>query len=145
MGSCRTAIDGDEGFLQFEKRISAVVNPRVRRLTPAGILRYVGGRASISFELRSKTIMLSPGFWGRGLASAGKPMTESFKFSFYEFVSRFSVSELHWCAPTEGVFRLFQPGGRGGFVAKDMLGLALNQHNIIHYWHSWSLSVGARF
>lgn len=73
MGSCRIAIDGDEGFLQFEKRISAVVNPRVRRLTPAGILRNVGGRASASFELRSKVIMLSLRFEGRGTHQQANP------------------------------------------------------------------------
>lgn len=60
-------------------------------------------------------------------------MTESFKLSFYQLVSLFSVSELHWCAPTEGVFRLLQPGGGGGFVAKNKLGLMLNQLNVIHF------------
>ena len=59
-------------------------------------------------------------------------MTESLKLSFYQLVSLFSVSELHWCAPTEGVFRLLQPGGGGGFVAKDLLGAKLNQLNVIH-------------
>ncbi len=67
------------------------------------------------------------------LALAGESVTEFFKLSLYEFVSLFSVNELQWCASTEGVFRLAQPSVGLGFVAKDLLGLVLNQLNEIHF------------
>lgn len=63
----------------------------------------------------------------------GEPVADSLKFRFYEFISRFSESELQWCATTKGVFRLVQPIVGLVFVAKYKLGLALNQLNIIHF------------
>jgi len=69
-----------------------------------------------------------------GLASAGEPVTEPFEFSLYEFVSRFSVSELQWSAASESGFRLVQPGIGFVFVAKYLLGLASDQLEVIHFW-----------
>jgi hypothetical protein len=76
--------------------------------------------------------MLSPGLGGVELELAGESVTEIFKLSFYEFVSLFSVSELQWCASTEGIFRLVQPSVGLGFVAKDLLGVTLNQLDKTH-------------
>ena len=77
--------------------------------------------------------MLSPGLGGGELELAGESVTEFFKLSLYEFVSLFSVSELQWCATTEGVFRLGQPTVGFCFVAKYKLGLMLDQLNVIHF------------
>lgn len=51
-----------------------------------------------------------------------EPVAESLKFRFYEFISRFSASQLQWCSTTEVDFRLGQPGVGFFFVAKDLLG-----------------------
>jgi hypothetical protein len=59
-------------------------------------------------------------------ASAVESVTESFEFSFYEFVSRFSVGEFQWCATSESGFRLGQPCVGFFFVAKDPLGFVLD-------------------
>jgi hypothetical protein len=72
-------------------------------------------------------------FWMRELVLTGVSVTESFEFSLYEFVSCFSVSELQWCATTEGDFWLGQPDIGFRFVAKNQFGLMLNQLNIIHF------------
>lgn len=71
-----------------------------------------------------------------GLVLTGEPVTEPFEFSLHEFVSRFSVSELQWCAATEGVFWLGQPRVDFCFAAKNLFGLALDQLNVIHFWLS---------
>ena len=62
----------------------------------------------------------------------GEPVADSLKFRFYEFISRFSVGEFQWCATSESGFRLGQPDVGFGFVAKDLLGLALDKLNVIH-------------
>lgn len=64
--------------------------------------------------------------------SASESVTEFFKLSLYEFVARFSESDLQWCATTEGDFWLGQPDVGFFFVAKDLFGLALDQLNVIH-------------
>lgn len=74
----------------------------------------------------------------------GEPVADSVKFRFYEFVSRFSVSELQWCGSAEGVFRLGQPCVGFHFVAKDVFGLKLKQLNIIHLRLSGGLPVCTR-
>ena len=66
-----------------------------------------------------------------GVASAGVSVAEFFKLSLYELVSLFSVSELQWCAATEGDFRLGQPDVGFLFVAKDLLGLASDCSGLI--------------
>lgn len=71
--------------------------------------------------------------WRGELELAGKSVTEFFKFSLYEFVSCFSVSELQWCATSETGFRLVQPTVGFLFVAKNKLGLVLNQLDVIHF------------
>ena len=68
-----------------------------------------------------------------GLTLASEPVTEFFKFSFHEFVSRFSESELQSSDSTESSFRLVQPGIGFVFVAKYLLGLVLHQLNITHF------------
>jgi hypothetical protein len=83
-------------------------------------------------------------FWMRELASAGEPVTEPFEFSLYEFVSRFSVSELQWSAASESGFWLVQPGIGFHFVAKNKLGLMLKQLNIIHFLTHLRPIVGGR-
>ena len=67
-------------------------------------------------------------------ASARECVTEPFEFSLYEFISYFSVGELQWCVVSESDFRLVQPVVGFYFVAKDFLGLALDQLNIIQLW-----------
>lgn len=67
------------------------------------------------------------------LALAGESVTEFFEFCLHEFVSLFSASELQGCASAEGVFWLGQPSVGLGFIAKDTLGLMLNQLNVIHF------------
>lgn len=79
-----------------------------------------------------------------GLALADESVTESFEFSLYQFVSRFSVSELQWRATSKSGFRLGQPYVGFRFVAKDLLGLALNQLNIIHFLTHLRPIVGGR-
>jgi len=77
------------------------------------------GFAVVRIEIKNNHV--ESGFWRMGLVLTGVPVTDSLKFSFNEFVSLFSESELQWCATTEGDFRLGQPGVGSGFVAKDLL------------------------
>lgn len=74
--------------------------------------------------------------WFRDLVdgtSAGKSVTESFKFCFHEFISVFSARELQWRTASESGFRLGQPDVGFSFAAKDELGMMLNQLDMIHF------------
>jgi hypothetical protein len=95
------------------------------------------------FEI--KTNRVDSRFWRMGLVLTGEPVTEPFEFSLHEFVSRFTVNQLQWCASAEGVFWFVKPGIGFRFVAKDLLGLAFDQLNMIHFWLSGESLASAPF
>lgn len=89
-------------------------------------------KASASFLLRSKTIMLGAGGGGCE-TSAGESVANPFKLSFYQLIPCFIVSEFQWCAISEACIRLVQPDVGLHFVAKYRLGLMFDQLNVLHY------------
>jgi len=124
-----------KGFLQSEKRIlqSSVFSHIARtRLEFFNVPEQ--GFGIICVEIKNNHVEFGGG--GRG-ALASESVTEFFKLSLHQFISYFSVSELQWYGTTESDFRLTQPHICFCFVAKDLLGSALDQLNIIHAWPSW--------
>ncbi len=69
-------------------------------------------------------------------------MTEPIEFCFHNFISHLTVSQLQPRAITCLCCRLAQPMIGFLFVAKYLLGLALNQLNILHFQ---TLIVGGRW
>ncbi|MFJ5282848.1 hypothetical protein ACIP66_03195 [Pseudomonas sp. NPDC088429] len=60
-------------------------------------------------------------------------MAKPIEVCFYDFISLLTVSHLQPRTITGFYCRLIQPMIGFGFVAKNLLSLALNQLNIIHY------------
>ena len=97
-----------QSFFQFEQRLSqSSVFPSIARVRLERFNVPEQSFGVVCVEIKNNHA--ESGVLEEGLALAGESATEPFEFSLYEFVSRFSVSELQWSAASESGFRLGQP------------------------------------
>ncbi|NMN74689.1 hypothetical protein AF70_00002050 [Pseudomonas sp. KD5] len=115
-----------QSFLQFQQRISqSSVLARVVRARLEFFDVPKQGFAVVLVEIKNNHV--EPGDLEEGVASAGVSVAEFFKLSLYEFVSCFTVSRLQPRAFNSPRHRLGEPEIGLRFVAKNNLGMALDQ------------------